>query len=57
MLEDIDKYTYYIKIFKTAYNIYYHPLFYISYNYILTKNNIKYVLNLRSQNKVIKSVI
>ena len=39
----------------TIYSIYYNPIFYISYHYILTKDNINYIMKLKRRNTVIKS--
>lgn len=55
MFDTIIKYKTYIHIAGTIYNIYYNPLFYISYHYILTKDNIKYIMKLKRRNAVIKS--
>lgn len=55
MFETILKYKSYVYMVGTIYRIYYNPIFYISYHYILTKDNINYIMKLTRRNTVIKS--
>jgi len=54
---DYNEYIKYIRLMGRMYYIYYNPITYIAYNYILTKNNLYRLKKLKksiSHNKVIK---